>query len=228
MGNLGTIIGAKLCHAVTLSRLNISYVDGTPEVQKVSFIVFGWKNNFSAPSAQRLNLTRNRTISRRFCTVLWNCHQKYWKIALKAKLLPFSFILWTSCLTRKFWRNSVFGRKPSGRFLHGQPLKYANLWHSCRRRPRGCLSSMMPALPPPPVPAPCCSISECCPQNGKHKVFKIIWWNCWAIWHFSDKKTIVLNVTVCHVILVGNPWTTMARTSFSEPARMKTHSKPLF
>ena len=34
VGNLGTIIGAKLCHAVTLSRLNISYVDGTPEVQK--------------------------------------------------------------------------------------------------------------------------------------------------------------------------------------------------
>ena len=29
-----TIIGAKLCHAVTLSRLNISYVDGTPVVQK--------------------------------------------------------------------------------------------------------------------------------------------------------------------------------------------------
>ena len=34
VGNLGTIIGAKLCRAVTLSRLNISYVDGTPEVQK--------------------------------------------------------------------------------------------------------------------------------------------------------------------------------------------------
>ena len=33
MGNLGTIIGAKLCHAVTLSRLNIRYVDGTPVVQ---------------------------------------------------------------------------------------------------------------------------------------------------------------------------------------------------
>ena len=29
-----TIIGAKLCHAVTLSQLNISYVDGTPVVQK--------------------------------------------------------------------------------------------------------------------------------------------------------------------------------------------------
>ena len=26
--------GEKLCHAVTLSRLNISYVDGTPVVQK--------------------------------------------------------------------------------------------------------------------------------------------------------------------------------------------------
>ena len=25
---------AKLCHSVTLSRLNISYVDGTPVVQK--------------------------------------------------------------------------------------------------------------------------------------------------------------------------------------------------
>ena len=36
VGNLGTIIGAKLCHSVTvtLSRLNISYVDGTPVVQK--------------------------------------------------------------------------------------------------------------------------------------------------------------------------------------------------
>ena len=31
---LGTIIGAKLCHAIALSRLNISYVDGTPVVQK--------------------------------------------------------------------------------------------------------------------------------------------------------------------------------------------------
>ena len=34
VGNLGTIIGAKLCHAVTLSRMNIRYVDGTPVVQK--------------------------------------------------------------------------------------------------------------------------------------------------------------------------------------------------
>ena len=34
VGNLGTIIGAKSCHSVTLSRLNISYVDGTPVVQK--------------------------------------------------------------------------------------------------------------------------------------------------------------------------------------------------
>ena len=34
VGNLGTIIGAKLCHSVTLSRLNISYVDRTPVVQK--------------------------------------------------------------------------------------------------------------------------------------------------------------------------------------------------
>ena len=34
VGNLGTIIGAKLCHSVTLSRLNISYVDGIPVVQK--------------------------------------------------------------------------------------------------------------------------------------------------------------------------------------------------
>ena len=39
MGNLETIIGAKLCHAVTLSRLNISYVDGTPVVQKVPKLV---------------------------------------------------------------------------------------------------------------------------------------------------------------------------------------------
>ena len=34
VGTLGTIIGVKLCHSVTLSRLNISYVDGTPVVQK--------------------------------------------------------------------------------------------------------------------------------------------------------------------------------------------------
>ena len=32
--NLGTIIVAKLCHAVTLSRLNISCVDRTHVVQK--------------------------------------------------------------------------------------------------------------------------------------------------------------------------------------------------
>ena len=34
VGNLGTIIDAKLCHAVTLSRMNIRYVDATPVVQK--------------------------------------------------------------------------------------------------------------------------------------------------------------------------------------------------
>ena len=33
VGNLGTIIVSR-SHAVTLSRLNISYVDGTPVVQK--------------------------------------------------------------------------------------------------------------------------------------------------------------------------------------------------
>ena len=40
MGNLGRIIGAKLCHSVTLSRLNISYVDRTPVVQKASAQTF--------------------------------------------------------------------------------------------------------------------------------------------------------------------------------------------
>ena len=34
-----------------------------PEIKwSASFIVFEWKDNFSAASAQRLNLTRNRTI----------------------------------------------------------------------------------------------------------------------------------------------------------------------
>ena len=43
--------------------------------------------------------------------------------------------MWTSCLTRKIWRNYVFSRKSSGRFLHGQPLKTciledSNFWHT--------------------------------------------------------------------------------------------------
>ena len=43
-------------------------------------------------------------------------------------------MIWTSCLTRKIWRNSVFGRKSSGRFLHGQPLKFANsCWETEKR-----------------------------------------------------------------------------------------------
>ena len=33
-GKVWNNLGTKLCHAVTLSRLNVSYVDGTPVLQK--------------------------------------------------------------------------------------------------------------------------------------------------------------------------------------------------
>ena len=56
MGNLGTIIGAKLCHSVTLSRLNISYVDGTPVVQK------GQCPNFFFPVPGTIALVLNKDI----------------------------------------------------------------------------------------------------------------------------------------------------------------------
>ena len=59
----------------------------------------------------------------RFWTVLGNHRQKYYKISLEAKILQFLFIIWINCLAQKIWRNSILGRKSSGRILRGQSLK---------------------------------------------------------------------------------------------------------
>ena len=79
-------------------------------------------------------------------TVLGNRRQKYWKIAPETKFLLILFIIWTNCLTQKIWRNSIFGRKSSGRFLHGQPLKRSSLIFRRIKDENACPSYMTELL----------------------------------------------------------------------------------
>ena len=79
-------------------------------------------------------------------TVLGNRRQKYWKIAPETKFLLILFIIWTNCLAQKIWRNSIFGRKSSGRFLHGQPLKRSSLIFRRIKDENACPSYMTELL----------------------------------------------------------------------------------
>ena len=70
-------------------------------------------------SEQIMSLDKYPSIfSRQMATIVY--------IAPETKFLLILFTIWTNCLTQKIWRNSILGRKSSGRFLHGQPLNNMN------------------------------------------------------------------------------------------------------